>query len=214
MPAFVDLTGQRFGMLAVIGIHERDSRKRIHWLCRCDCGGESTPVAGNLTSGNSESCGCRKREVLPESTFKDGRCRMPEYWVYNSMKGRCLYPHYNDYEYYGGRGIKVCDRWLNSFENFLADMGPRPSPKHSIERNDGDGDYTPENCYWATWRQQGRNKSNNHWIEWRGKRLIITDWAALAGKSCSWLCRRLAKYPFEEAMSAIPLDSISNQENP
>ena len=103
----------------------------------------------------------------------------PEYGVLSGMKSRCYDKNQDSYPIYGGRGIVVCSRWLedvNGFLNFLEDMGPRPSDKHSIDRINTDGDYSPENCRWATDDEQFRNLRNNRWIEWRGNRMILTDW--------------------------------------
>jgi len=96
------------------------------------------------------------------------------------MRKRCYNPSNKQYKDYGGRGIKVCDRWLDNkhgFENFLQDMGPRPSSKHSIERRDNNGNYCPENCYWATKKEQSRNTRRNCWLSAYGKTIILTDWA-------------------------------------
>ena len=103
-----------------------------------------------------------------------------EYKAWKSMKNRCFNPNYQYYSHYGGRGIKVCDRWLNS-DNFLADMGTKPSPKHSIDRIDNDGDYCPENCRWATKAEQDNNKRNNHLITINDVTLTITQWEKKMG---------------------------------
>ncbi len=102
-----------------------------------------------------------------------------EYMCWGTMKKRCVNPNTKRYSDYGGRGIKVCDRWLNSFQNFFDDMGRRPSPNHSLDRINNDGDYEPTNCAWRTRHEQGSNKRNNRWIEVNGERRTMAQWATL-----------------------------------
>ncbi len=169
MGKFIDETGNRYGMLTVL---ERDTRPRkptkskpkTYWLCKCDCGKVISVQAYNLRSGQTKSCGCYHKERTSEtstthgmSRFPDGTIR-PEFNAWVGMKTRCYNKNNRAYDRYGGRGIEVCDRWRNSFENFFEDMGPRPSPKHSIDRIDVNGDYEPSNCRWATDTIQARNQ--------------------------------------------------------
>ena len=109
------------------------------------------------------------------------------------MKQRCYCPNYKNYSCWGGRGIKVCDKWLNSFENFLADMGEKPSSKHSLDRIDNNQDYTPENCRWATRKEQHRNKNNNFLITFNNKTLILADWAEKYQLSSTTIKRKIKK---------------------
>jgi hypothetical protein len=119
------------------------------------------------------------------------------------MKGRCGSPSNRNYKGYGGRGIKVCERW-GRYENFLADMGRRPSPTHSIERKNNNGDYEPENCVWATKKEQGRNKRNNRWFTHDGETLTLSEWARKRGIKRTTLRMRLDVYrwPFSKAIGA------------
>ena len=168
-----DLSNQRFGRLTAISIHPEKSRHgAIRWICHCDCGSRVVVVAGSLTNKNSRSCGCLNKE----STTLHGKHKSKEYQSWSSLKGRVTNPNNERWHSYGGRGIKMCDRWRNSFEAFYEDMGPRPSPKHSIDRIDNDGDYCPENCRWATHKEQQNNKRPNVWIEHLGEKITMTDY--------------------------------------
>lgn len=121
-----------------------------------------------------------------------------------NMRARCLRKSNSHYHRYGGRGIRVCERWVNSFINFITDMGTRPSPKHTIERKDNDKDYTSSNCIWATHKQQASNKSNNLNITYRGKTQCLTTWAKELGIAVATLHRWVKLYPVEEAMQMTP----------
>ena len=156
MGQFQPLERQTFGRLAVVSLSPaRVGQKGAFWLCRCQCGAEKPVRAAALRSGNTKSCGCLKLDRMT----KHGAHRTAEYQIWRGMKDRCGRPKRARYESYGGKGVRVCERWRDSFENFLADMGPRPGPAYSIERDDNDGDYEPRNCRWATTTEQSRHKA-------------------------------------------------------
>jgi len=137
-------------------------------------------------------------------TFKHGQARAgkhtKEYWIWMQMRKRCSDPKQEHFHLYGGRGITVCDRWLSSFENFIADLGPRPTPKHSIERVDSNGTYEPGNCRWATPKEQANNTSRNKFIEWNGQRKTAAQWAEELGVNSELILYRLENgWTVEEA---------------
>ena len=153
----ITIVGQTFGRLTVIS---EWSEKKIRWSsCVCTCGIQKTVRSRHLITGNTTSCGCFRKEVckIGNSHRTHGMVKSREYHSWKGMKQRCYDKACRDYKNYGARGIKVCDRWFDSFENFFSDMGTRP-PNTSIERNENEGHYTPENCRWATAKEQRANQ--------------------------------------------------------
>jgi hypothetical protein len=155
----LDLVGQRFGRLVVQARAPSISRA-ARWECLCDCGGRKVAIGDNLRRHLTTSCGCAHREATSAATKTHGLSRTATYNTWRSMLARCDNATEPCFHNYGGRGISVCDAW-RSFDQFYADMGPRPSPSHSIDRINVDGNYEPGNCRWATASEQARNTRAN-----------------------------------------------------
>ncbi len=205
---FADLSGQRFGRLAVLK-REPNKGRRVMWLCQCDCGAHIITRADNLTEGGSKSCGCLTKEVNGKRLTVHGKCGTPEYVIYQGMVGRCERPTHGGFEDYGARGIVVCPEWRASFEQFYSDMGPRPSPTHSINRIDNDGPYAPWNCEWATSKQQAANqrlrKRGNRILTFRGETNSVAKLARKYGLRPDTVIHRLnSNWTVEQALT-VPL---------
>jgi hypothetical protein len=188
----VDLTGQVFGRLTVksLGPSLRDKRR---WLCECSCGGAALVMTSNLRRGNTKSCGCFHADQVVKSGEKHvthGKSYTPLYVVWRGMMQRCYNPKAVNYDRYGGRGITVCERW-HSVGNFILDMPPRPSEHHTLERVKNEEGYSPSNCRWATNKEQSRNRRNNRFMVFEGKRFSLVEWAEITGINAKAISHRL-----------------------
>ncbi len=217
---FVDYTGQRYGRWIVLSFIGNNYRGDRLWLCRCDCGIERVVKGGILRSGESQSCGCLNKEKVAEACRKRSTIHRetvdykstPEYNAWLSLKGRCLNPRNSAFQGYGGRGIMVCDRWVNSFPNFLEDVGRRPSPQHSIDRfPNNDGNYEPGNVRWATRTEQNRNKRSVLLID--GK--TLPEWETITGinRKLAWARIHKLGWPHYEAVTTQPQKQRKSNED-
>lgn len=211
---FQDITGETFGRLTVKHFSGKDKWGKVKWVCECSCGcNEIEVIASKLKSGHTRSCGCLQRDAVRQ-TGKDntgrflldgkklnregivnnvsGESHSVEYITWRGMLERCSDKRSNTYKNYGGRGIKVCERW-HTYRNFLKDMGRRPSNKNSIDRIDVNGDYCPENCRWADDKQQGRNRRNNSIYEHDGRKQCLVEWSEELDIKYQILLDRLGK---------------------
>lgn len=205
----LNLDGQVFGRLTVI----REAAKRgelIAWLCKCSCGNTNIVTTHDLRGNKTKSCGCLNHENKSQQTHGD--CASLEYKAWTAMKDRCCGVNHSAYESYHGRGITICERWIYSYENFLQDMGRKPDPKMSLDRIDNDGNYCPENCRWATIKQQNNNSRNCRIIEHKGEKMSTTQWAEAYGIGSRLLRDRIdvLKWDFEKAL-ITPARKINNE---
>lgn len=178
--------GEKFGKLTVIKLHtKRNSQNEQQWVCECECGNKHVTASRNLVSGDTISCGCSKG-------VKHGMYDTDEYRILKGMIDRCHRKESLHYHRYGGRGIRVCKRWrlgengLTGIECFVEDMGKRPSKIHSIDRENNDGNYTPNNCRWVTKKEQDRNKRNTIWVDYKRKELSLMDAIELSKTKLSY----------------------------
>lgn len=197
----INMVGLRFGRLVVLTRSDRVSKDRaVSWVCRCDCGEELVILGRSMRRGNTVSCGCFGREKRLEANTTHGRSRTDVHKIWQAMIGRCTNPNAANFAHYGGRGIKVCDRWRESFEAFAEDMGPRPQG-HTVERIDNDGPYSPENCRWATRKEQSSNTRRSHWVTFDGETRILSEWAQELGVKTNALTWRIKNWGLERALT-------------
>jgi hypothetical protein len=183
----LELTGLRFSRLLVVRPVKIEGANNAMWECLCDCGEITFAAASNIKSGTTRSCGCLVRDTSRKTLTGNTRnrthnmSRSSEHKTWCTMKQRCGNPKNHKYKDYGARGITVCERWIASFENFYADMGPKPSKAHSIDREDNDGPYHPDNCRWSIPLVQARNSRRARVIEIDGQKRCISEWVEFLG---------------------------------
>lgn len=202
---FEDLSGKRFGRLTVLHRVETPPGRQVYFLCRCDCGTEKAVQAPKLKSGNTRSCGCYNSDCRVVHGHARSASKTSEYNIYHGMLARCYNIKSLHYPTYGAAGVDVCERWRNSFEAFLEDMGPRPSKYHSIDRIDNSRGYSPDNCRWAESVTQMNNRKINHRVTFRGKTMTIAEWSKYLGIADTTIHTRLSRgWSVEEALGLAP----------
>lgn len=200
-----NLMGMRFGRLVVIGTAEQNSQGKTQWFCECDCGTKKAIGAVRLIDGSTTSCGCYKMERIKEGSTTHGHTTSGvisrTYNVWSKMLSRCNDPNLEAYEKYGGRGIKVCERW-HKFENFLADMGEIPKGL-TIERKNNNLGYFKDNCCYADMKTQSNNRRSNHIVEYQGKKFTLIQLAEFTGVDYGMLRQRIStrKWSPEKAVN-------------
>lgn len=195
----LSLFEQRFGKLIAIWPQGKSKHRKILWLCQCDCGNEVIIGGSSLKSGHTRSCGCLKIEKIKQRSTKHGYGKSHVYRIWANMIQRCTNPNRSQYQYYGGRNIKVCKRW-SKFKNFLKDMGEVP-PGHQIDRINNNGNYCKSNCRWVTSKQQQRNKQNNRPITYNGRTQLLIEWAEETGIDRETIAARLKRgWSIEKAL--------------
>lgn len=193
--------GERFGRLVVAEILPGKNGHTV-LRCRCDCGSECTPRQDHILNGRTKSCGCYNREVAKSNNTTHGKSDSKPYNSWVSMKARCENEGNTEYSRYGARGIKVCERWRNSFAEFWKDMGSTYRDGMSIDRIDVNGDYCPENCRWATPVEQANNKRNNFYISRNGETKSLAEWCRICGLRYKSVHARIkAGWDIETALS-------------
>jgi hypothetical protein len=198
--ASIDITGQRFGRLVAIRMTAKSSvgppQRGEMWLLRCDDGNEIEAIKANVLSGRTRSCGCLQAETCGKGHTIHGHAGAgvsSEYNSWRAMHQRCSNPNHKSYKNWGGRGITVCERW-ESFENFLSDMGLKPSPEHTLHRVDGDDNYKPGNVRWALPVEQANNTSRNRLITMAGETHTEAEWCRDLGVSKQVLLNRIGRW--------------------
>lgn len=183
---------KRYGRLIILEQSGKNKWGEKLAVCKCDCGTIRTIRIKSLKKGDTKSCGCFARETRRKRKLTHGRSKTYLYFVWRNMINRCKWEKSNSYKDYGGRGITICKRWGN-FENFLKDMGDRPTTKHTLDRIDNNGDYSPENCRWATRKEQMNNTRRSRFLTFQGETHTVDEWSEITGIKYSTLAMRLKK---------------------
>lgn len=195
-----DLTGMKFGRLTVLKEVEKEGSGDYKWLCQCDCGNVVVKSGNSMKSGNTKSCGCIKRELLAKRNRENRKWDIKNdriHRIWGAMRHRCYSKNDVHYDNYGGKGITICDEWLNNFEVFQEwALSNGYSDNLTIDRIDGNKGYCPENCRWATQKEQANNFSRNKVLEYRGETHTLSEWCEILGlnygrtkariNSCGW----------------------------
>lgn len=208
-------TGMRFHKLVAVSFDHRRNGRRF-WLVRCDCGNQRVVCAKNLTQGATKSCGCTRSASIQKHGYARGSNyggKTREYSIWLGIKKRCYNSSCVNYKHYGARGVKMCDQWLNSFENFLSDVGFAPSNNHSIDRINVNGDYEPGNVKWSTPLEQANNTTRNFFVDFNGEIKTLSVWCSELGLNYHRTKRRLYKgYSPNEAFQPGIYKPVKNRE--
>jgi hypothetical protein len=212
----INLVGQKFGRLIVLGKATSTNNKNSSWRCKCICGNEVIVTRPNLIQNHTKSCGCLNKDIVKTRCTTHGKTNSIVYKKWTDMKTRCTNSNTKGFKNYGGRGIVVCERWTK-FENFLEDMGDPPE-NMTLERIDNEKGYSPENCKWATATEQANNKRNNIKIEFNGKTKSLRQWADEIGipKSAisqrllrGWSVRHVLTISYNESIKSITYNGVT-----
>lgn len=206
MGKLIDLTGQRFGRLTVLHRVLPNKDGPAVWRCHCDCGKETDVVSSSLKNGHTKSCGCIRAESIKSIATIHGKRQTRLYRIWLSMKNRCNNPNYHHYDRYGGRGIVVCDKWQSNFQAFWEwAMANGYQDDLSIDRIDNDKGYSPDNCRWATAKEQANNLSSNRMIHFGSETHNLAQWSEIQKLSINTVNYRLrAGWTIEEALNLVP----------
>lgn len=215
MSRFIDITGRKFGLLTARSFQRRmdgGGNFRFYWMCDCECGKSVEVMRENLGKG-SISCGCQRRKDASARLLRHGLSRTKAHTAWAACRARCYATTNKSYPDYGARGITVCKRWRDSFENFFADMGNPPSPQHSLERKDNDGPYSPQNCIWALPVVQCNNQRTNVRFMWNGRWMTLAQIGRMEGISYDRLHSTYSriKQPIEHIVSVALKNQLRKQ---
>lgn len=206
MPTKIEMIGRKFNRLTVLSEFKKNGS--YFYNCKCDCGNDVHVLGMHLRDGHTKSCGCLQKETIINRSTVHGLNKTPEYYSWQGMLSRCYYQKHIEYANYGGRGISVCRRWKNSFQNFIDDMGFKPSGNHSLDRINTNEGYSPDNCRWATRAEQSLNRTDNHRLEFNGRNLTIKEWSNETGFKMSTICNRINRcgWSIERSLTEKPIN--------
>lgn len=202
MGRYIDLTGETFGRLRVLGREGINKHGQLTWACECECGNRKVTLGFCLRRGEVQSCGCLQKEAIAAVNKTHGMTRTPIYRIWRSMMQRCYDKNSHAYSRYGGRGINVCERW-QSFEGFYADMGDKSEGK-SLERIDNNGNYSPENVVWADAKAQANNRRSNVILEYKGQKKTMQQWCDEIGLNIGTVWSRINNHGYSVEKALTP----------
>lgn len=206
MTRIIDLTGKRFGRLTVLGIDEKNEKKWIQWLCKCDCGNIKSIHGQSLRRGLTKSCGCYNLEALSKNKSKHKMTNSRLYKIWIDVHTRVFNTKHRSYKWYGAKGVTIYDEWKNSFESFYEWSMNNGYEEHlTLDRIDSNGNYEPSNCRWVTMKKQQNNRSSNRLITYQGETHTSAEWADILGMNYHTLQTRLTRGWSEEKALSTPV---------